>query len=158
MSSYFDSFDKDVREMSKQVRGEDFANALEAMEEGMIKDCEYFAGDLETPVSVRKCIMAVISLGGVKHSPKAREMAKVSYLSTLSRDMHGLFHDIARMRYQMRYGLVFDDPAEAVRARDRFVEELGGKAHPWQKKSPPLHPELALNDAPGYCRKAAVMD
>lgn len=170
MSSYFDTFDRQVRDLAKDHRHnpDAFIDALATLEQGMARDCELFAGDLETPESVRQCIMAVLSLAAVRpfhppfnnpgmarfHQPtRAEETARCAYFSTLSQDMHGLFHDIARMRYQMRYGLVFDNPAEAVAARDRFAEEHANKPHPWQKNPPKDHPAIALNDAPAYCRK-----
>lgn len=138
--------------------GKAFMDGLMRLEDEMEKDCELFAGDIETPEDVRKCVMAVIALAGARHNPKTADMDRACHRSQLSADMHGLFHDIARMRYVMRYGMVFDDPAAAVAARDRFVEKQAGKRHPWQKKAPSEKPPLKLGDAPRYCHKAITLE
>jgi hypothetical protein len=154
MSSYFDKFDSEVAQMSRYTPDDDaFLRDLESMEACMARDCELFAGDIETPQDVRECIMAVIALGSVEHSPRAREMAVCMKRSQLSQDMHGLFHDIARMHYSMRYGIVFDDPKAAVDRRDLDVEE---REHKDRARRIPYaeQPALILRDAPGYCHKA----
>jgi hypothetical protein len=157
MSSYFDNFDREVSEMSRAKPDTDaFLRDLEAMEACLARDCELFAGDIETPQDVRECIMAVIALGSVEHNPQAREFAASVRTSKLSQDMHSLFHDIARMRYSMRYGPVFDNPRAAVERRDLDVEERDKNKlpHPWQSNPPSDKPALVLRDAPSYCRKA----
>lgn len=158
MSSYFDKFDREVHEMANARRGNDaaFLRDLESMEACMARDCELFAGDMETPQDVREAIMAVISLESVEHSEKAKDMALSMKKSMLSQAMHSLFHDIARMRYSMRYGPVFDNPKAAVDRRDLDVEERdrSKSPHPFQIKAPSVKPALIINEAPAYCRKA----
>jgi len=150
MSSYFDAFDREVAELARACKSdEDFLKNLELLEQRMVNDCELFAGDIETPEDVRQCIMAVISLQGIRSdksgSAKAKEMAVCCKTSPLSRDMHSLWHDIARMRYEFRYAMVFDDPATAVKHRDEYE---------WDDK--PLNRTVRpfeIRDAPAYCKK-----
>lgn len=163
MSSYFDSFDREVYATSSAFRdAEQFVKELADTEQDMIRDCEFFAGDMETPEDVRRCIMAVIALSAINPTgsmvnERAKEMAMMCRFSKLSRDMHSLFHDIARMRYEMRYGMVFDNPREAVKLRDNFVFENQGKPHPWQANPPTEKKPLALRDAPAFCKKAVEL-
>lgn len=161
MSSYFDKFDREVYELAQAQRAEAhddkwFLEHLEAIESCMVRDCELFAGDMETPEDVRQCIMAVIALGSVEHNPNAREMALCMKRSQLSQDMHSLFHDIARMRYSMRYGLVFDDPAAAVQHRDDEVMAQHTDKHRARRIPLAEQPTLILRDSPGYCKKVVA--
>lgn len=147
MSSYFDNIRRQVADLSRECPNtpeglEAFLNGVKAIEAPMIRQCELFAGDVETPQDVREAIMACIALNEVRydggefmggrygHEPDAKpiscpatEYAAMCRSSKLEREMHSLWHDIARMRYQMRYGPVSDDPQWAVERRDRYAEE-----------------------------------
>lgn len=151
MSSYFDAFDREVAELARACKTDDeFLLNLELLEQKMVNTCELFAGDIETPEDVRQCVMAVISLAGCRAdatgSKTVRELDGIAKRSQLSRDMHSLWHDIGRMRYEFRYGMVLDNPEHAVKHRDEYE---------WDDK--PLNrtlKPLVLQDAPPYCQKA----
>lgn len=149
MSSYFDTFRKEVGELSREcpnnVEGmKSFLFGLMKIESRMILDCEYFAGDIETPQDVRDAIMTCIWTHRANYAgqesiddlTKATSQDAVCRSSKLESEMHSLWHDIARMRYQMRYGPISDDPAWAVQRRDAWVDKQQGKRHPWQKNPP----------------------
>lgn len=136
MSSYFDKFDREASVLADSFRGNDegFLKALMGLEAPMIKTCELYAGDIDTPEDVRQAIIACIALHSIRYDGgdfmgdstgpcEATRYAIVAKRSKLSTEMHSLWHDIARRRLQPRYGLVMDNPEHAVNARDRYVEE-----------------------------------
>lgn len=136
MSSYFDKFDRETRVLAESYLGNDegFLKALMGLEAGMIKTCELFAGDIDTPDDIRQAIIGCIAVHAIRYEGgdfmgdstgkcEATSYAVVSKRSKLSAEMHSLWHEIARRRLQPRYGLVMDNPEYAVRARDRWVEE-----------------------------------
>jgi hypothetical protein len=154
MSSYFDSIRRQVAVLSRECPNtpagtEAFLFGLMRIEKAMIEACELFAGDVETPEDTRRAIMDCIHcnevryeggdmlgshIAGVFIESRGAQVAACSRSSRLESEMHSLWHDIARMRYQMRYGLVWDNPEAAVAARDAFSENRKHLAHPWQKK------------------------
>lgn len=153
MSSYFDDIRRQVADLSHECKGDNeaFLKGVMAIEKPMIRACELFAGDIETPEDVRQAIITCIALNQVRYDggdflgsiigdvaldSRGAKYAAVSRASKLEIEMHSLWHDIARMRYFMRYGIVSDNPEWAVQRRDKFVEENAGKRHPWQKKPP----------------------
>ncbi len=136
MSSYFNQFDNEVRELANQHRGDDerFLKELMQLEAGMIKTCELYAGDIDTPEEFRQAIIACIALNQVRYKggdflgdetgeSEGARYAVVSKISKLSKEMHELWHHIGQQRLEPRYGLVMDNPEHAVNARDRWVEE-----------------------------------
>lgn len=142
MSSYFDNVRKEVGELSRSEQDpKQFLLGLIQIEGKMIRDCELFAGDIETPEDVRQAIMGCIAVnearfeGDMDNLSHATQMDIACRSSRLEAEMHSLWHDIARMDYKMRYGRVSDNPEWAVQRRDTFVKEHTGP-HPWQKKAP----------------------
>ncbi len=145
MSSYFDKFDREVRQLAQDTRGSDeqFLLQLKQLEATMIKTCELFAGDIDTPDDIRQAVIACIALNQVRYEggdflgdstgpSQGAQHAMCCKSSQLSHEMHSLFHDIARRRIETRYGLVMDNPEHAVRMRDQWVEEhyeASEKAH-----------------------------
>lgn len=133
MSSYFDSFDRQVSLLADQFRGGDdlaFLKAVQELESGMKRTCELFAGDKDTPEEVRQRIIRCVTtcrvyfdadMPGLGDSP-ANEYVAACRLSKMSQEMHRIFHDIARMHLKTRYGVVMDNPEAAVRARDAYAE------------------------------------
>lgn len=156
MSSYFDKLANQVQELSRswpntKEGNEAFLLAVVLVESDLIITCELFAGDVETPQDCREAVMTCIhcnqvryeggdflgsKLGGTLCESHGAQYACACRSSKLVSEMHGLWHDIARMRYRMRYGLVMDDPGHAIKMRDKFVEERGSSPHPWQNKPP----------------------
>ena len=143
MSSYFDAIRRQVADLSRECPNtpegnEAFLNGVKQIEAPMIRACELFAGDVETPEDVRQAIIACIALNEVRYDggdflggklgdvlleSRGAQYACACRSSKLESAMHSLWHDIARMRYQMRYGPVSDDPSWAVERRDRYAEE-----------------------------------
>lgn len=142
MSSYFDKFDKEVGDMGRdETDNETFLYWMMLKEGEMVRDCELLAGDLDTPEDIRQAIIRCIltnkvhyeggdklgsHIGGVWCESIGARNAVVSRYSTLSRELHSLFHSIASRRIETRYGMIADNPAAAVRARDRHAEEKFG--------------------------------
>lgn len=147
MSSYFDKLARQVSDLSRECPHsregtETFLKGLIEIEKSLIRTCELFAGDIETPQDVREAIITCICNNQVRYDggdtlreSRAAMFADACRSSMLVDHMHSLWHDIARMRYTMRYGLVSDNPEWAVNRRDAFAEERKGR-HPWQKKAP----------------------
>lgn len=150
MSSYFDAVRREVAELSREcpntVEGlEAFLFGMVRIETKMKRHCELFAGDVETPEDVRQAIMVCIALNEVRYDGgeflggrygsepdskpfecKATQYAASCRSSKLEAEMHSLWHDIARMRYVMRYGPISDDPEWAVQRRDTYAETRKG--------------------------------
>ena len=145
MSSYFDKFNRQVRELSQETRGNDeaFLKGLMELEKPLVRTCELFAGDRDTPEDIRKAVIGCIltnevryeggdflgsHVGGVLLESDGAQYACACRSSKLSQELHSLFHDIASRRIQTRYGLVMDDPEAAVKARDAYAESRFGKS------------------------------
>jgi hypothetical protein len=148
MSSYFDAVRAQVGELARKCpttpQGDtEFIAGIMEIEAPMIRACDFFAGDVETPEDVRQAILGCISLDAVRFDGDTKiptpgaNFALVARSSKLESNMHSLWHDIARMRYEMRYGPVSDDPQWAVERRDAFDAE---REQPWRNS----HPHLVL--------------
>lgn len=149
MSSYFDRFDRDVRAIA-QAYGNDtegFLKRLMQLEEKLKQDSLLFSGDVETPHDVRETIVATIALYEVRYAggdflgdklgeSRGAQYAAACKSSKLSHELHSLWHDIASMRYQMRYGLVSDNPELAVLHRDSYAETRQKRTAPFSEKPP----------------------
>lgn len=136
MSSYFDSFDREVNVAAHHCRDSDarFLQQVQNLESVMKRHCELLAGDRDTPEEVRKKIMACLHLHsirfagqveGLNEDSKANAQTLCLRRSKLSSEMHRLFHEIAGMRIETRYGRIMDNPEAAIRARDAHAEAKG---------------------------------
>lgn len=156
MSSYFDNIRRQVSDLSRECPHtpegtEAFLNGVKAIESTLIRDCELFAGDIETPEDVRSAVITCIALNEVRYDggdflggklgdtllpSKGAQHAAMSRSSLLESQMHSLWHDIGRMRYQMRYGPVTDNPEWAVKRRDAYAAEKQNRTKPFSDKPP----------------------
>jgi hypothetical protein len=132
MSSYFDAADREVRTLSSAA-GKDtgaFLTSLIEVEKRLIKDSLTFARDEQTPKVVRENLISAIAdyqvvfAGGeFVDGPGLTDgtrMAAASRRSFLSTQLHSLWHQIASMRLQTRYGLVMDNPGTVAK---RILED-----------------------------------
>lgn len=142
MSSYFDKFDRMVSDIARdETDNETFLFWLMDAEKTMVRDCELLAGDRDTPEDVRREIIKCIltnkvhyeggdklgsHIGGIWCPSIGAQRAVISKQSALSKELHSLFHTIASRRIETRYGVIMDNPAAAVMARDRHAEERFG--------------------------------
>jgi len=137
MSSYFDEINREVRTIAQFTKedSEAFLNELMRLEGHMKDDCLQLAGDRETPDDIRQKIIETIALHEIRYEGgeflgdktgacEATRTAVACRYSQLVTEMHSLFHTIASQRIQTRYGIIMDNPAADVRARNLHDAEV----------------------------------
>lgn len=127
MSSYFDSFDSQVREISKSCKTDDqFLRELKNAETVLIRNVSYCCGDKHFPENFREKIMSLVAVYQVDPQDQTREAnswAKALKQSKLSTELHSAFHEVAAAKIQTPYGLLTDNPQENVTSRDTWAKE-----------------------------------
>jgi hypothetical protein len=86
-----------------------------------------FADDEETPAKMKQDLRKIIDtwevrLGAQQSSNVGAEESLASRSSRLSSFLHAYWHDIAKKQLKTRYGLVKDNPAHVVRAKEAIAK------------------------------------
>ncbi len=129
MSSYFDRWDREVRDAAMDhPRDFEFLEAVIAIEQSRVREISLVTGDREFPDALRERIQGAIAVHAVSiqmpdQCEKARSYTRSTRASALSGQLHSLFHEVAGARIETRFGLLNDDPAYMLVLRDEYEEE-----------------------------------
>lgn len=126
MTAYFD-------QLAAEIDKADLETAIE-IENRMVATISMACGDRQFPDHMRELIMTCIACNQMVPSyatcpddgsanQQAIKYFEILGTSKLLGELHGLFHTLASMRVQTRFGLLLDDPEEIVRSRDLHDSE-----------------------------------
>jgi len=125
MTAYFDDLSARVRELSSQYQHPAyFVEAVADVEDVVIKIVNLVTGDREFPNAMRVKIQSDIACWRLRSlvpevsNPKAISFAETVRKSGLFERLHSDFHEVARLLYPTRFGLLTDSPADILRRRD----------------------------------------
>jgi len=119
MSRYFDAATSRIRQLSDENSfDEHFVPLAKQLETQVVTDCLNLASDYEFPADLRDECYAIIR----KHYILSAVIEDNPYLQTVRSSMvicrlHDLFHKVAERKIKTRFGLLFDDPGEALKLR-----------------------------------------
>lgn len=127
MSSYFDDFDRQVRQFANDYDDDGFLQCTAEAEQAMFEDVAAVTGDREFPHDLRERIMNAFAIESVKPTPTPLRSA-IEYVlrtrsSRVSGTVHSLFHELASRRIQTRFGLLSDDPYDIFVRRAEWEDE-----------------------------------
>jgi hypothetical protein len=134
MTDYFDRATRAVREISRDLSGEDFLREVATIEEPIVRDVLLNTGDREFPDELREKILGAIATKGVfvlsdglgvgKLGPtaEARDYALATRYSELIEDLHSAFHALASRRTRCRWGFWSDSPRQNLVSRKDYDE------------------------------------
>lgn len=130
MSSYFDKFTREVRELNEnQVYTQrEFVELVADIEKEIIGQVVLVTGDVQFPEDLREKILMAITrhnvcdYAGIASFPDSVEYLKESGTSRLIERLHDLFHDVARRRIRTRFGLLGDSPSQILALREEYDE------------------------------------
>lgn len=128
MTTYFDK-------LMAEIRDADLDMVVE-VENQVVQTVSLACGDREFPHHMRELIMDCIACNQIcppyAESPddklaneKARRYFQITGSSKLISELHGLFHTLAGLHVDTRFGILQDDPQQIVKLRDSYdcVEE-----------------------------------
>ena len=119
MSHYFDG---KVREVDAALHAQLFEPVLGVVarvEELVIHDVMLLIGDREFPTDLFARAMHVIATNRASDPTEGARRTEVLRRSALIDALHRLWHEIASRKVRVRWGLLTDDPAGDLRARER---------------------------------------
>jgi len=123
MSLYFDEVTAKIADAS-QYADDDFLDVVIAEENRASREAQLLCGDREFPDDLREKIMGIIAVWQLDPGPPflasrtGLNWVLMFRQSRLVQELHIIFHEVAERRIETRFGLLFDDPGAAVRARD----------------------------------------
>ena len=133
MTSYFDDHTRAVSELSAGATDEEFLDLIEDIEQEVIREVSLATGDREFPDDLREKIQRLIARYRVtpvlnrplgEHDRRggdekvARQTATATRTLPLLSELHSAFHAVGSRRHQTRFGLLSDNPAVILAARD----------------------------------------
>jgi hypothetical protein len=119
MSSWFDAWDREVNAIG-DVEGEDFLNKVADIDERHCDIVLLALDDREVPSPVREQGFDIIQKFAMYNriSEEVKTDAVIGRTSEVSRRLHSLFHRVASMRVQTRFGRLDDSPCGWLLRRD----------------------------------------
>lgn len=131
MTDYFDQLSSKLASETRVDNETGFINSATSMERmKLVPTVTLLCGDREFPDDLRQRIMAAIAVDGLYPGtnaldplPRTVQKAKALRQSILLGTLHNLFHELAERRIETRFGLLTDDPADCLKARDHHDTE-----------------------------------
>lgn len=127
MSSWFDDWDREVREaVQNDPRESQFFGRMKEIEAVRLRTINLVTGDREFPDEWRERIQRIIAVYSVSTghpSDTAIAHALTMGYSKLSQESHSVFHEIADARIETRFGLLSDSPSDILTRRDEHDAE-----------------------------------
>lgn len=129
MTAYFDDLNREIAQLSDQFSTSNaFFDHLVVLEERVIKDVSLMTGDREFPDHLREGLMSLIAIHRLRDFQGNIQLRSAHYAgsvrtSRLISELHSAMHTVACLRINTRFGIITDDPAANVKARDMYDAE-----------------------------------
>lgn len=149
MTAYFDDLQRTVAELGAQS-DEEFLRDVLDLEKGVIRLVSLCAGDREFPEDHREYIQGTIAIKSLKHgSEKVKKYLLATRAHGLFAALHSQFHTLAGYQVKTRFGVLLDDPAANVRARDRHDADgdddaIDAQEDGKEETMPRMHPRVQI--------------
>ncbi len=125
MSGYWDENAREIKANFEHI------NAIETK---IIATVQLVTGDKEFPEAMRQRILNAIHMWRY-HNPivpeynptEGHRMSEMTRRSRLVDELHSLFHDLAGLAVQTRFGQLSDDPDDILNRRNEYVKENFGE-------------------------------
>lgn len=127
MTEYFDAANRDISERVRAHQGDSNAQlaVIEMVEARVIEDVNAIIEDREFPEELREKARAYLAQAIKNVSGEGRKYARTMKCSMMIDRLHSLFHELARRRLEVRWGVLSDDPGGMVRAREKHDRRPG---------------------------------
>lgn len=119
MSSYFDYASSEITAISLSHPDNDgaFVNQAKHIEARVVRDCLALICDFEFPSDLRDEGLVIIRKYYEPSSLEPNAYLRCTRSSQIIQRLHDFFHTVGRRKVKTRFGVIFDNPAEALRLR-----------------------------------------